>query len=298
MSLKIVLGILVVLWQYEQTTEAVKTAQLQSYNLPDYYIQTADSIHGGAVTLERQIQPQVWEIVTPGLCNTKGTASIRIALKGSKVYLRYRNGLVYAESNDHSSSFAHSACFYIRHDKWFPGHAAFESVDSPGYFIRHQFLELKLHQYESTALFEMDASFRVLIPECKKIQSYNYPTKYFGVTGREVHLLVSPKLWIPLRPGLAGHEGSVSFRSCHDARKYLHHTGFLLYNDDFVNTQLFKLDATFTERERFYPGTTAYESVNYPNYFIRHQFFRLRLHTYSAAPLYKKDVSFFEVDGV
>ena len=50
-------------------------AQLQSYNIPNYYIiQTADSVHGGAVTLERQIQPQVWEIVTPGLCNTKGTA--------------------------------------------------------------------------------------------------------------------------------------------------------------------------------------------------------------------------------
>ena len=53
----------------------VKTAQLQSYNIPNYYIiQTADSVHGGAVTLERQIQPQVWEIVTSGLCNTKGTA--------------------------------------------------------------------------------------------------------------------------------------------------------------------------------------------------------------------------------
>ena len=42
-----------------------------------------------------------------------------------------------------SSTFANSACFYIRQDKWFPGHAAIESVKSPGHFFRHQGLQLK-----------------------------------------------------------------------------------------------------------------------------------------------------------
>ena len=88
----------------------------------------------------------------------------------------------------------------------------------------------------------------------------------------------------------------MSFRSCYDARKYLHHSQFLLYNDNFQRTQQFKLDATFSERNRFYPGTTAYESVNHPNRFIRHYHWRLRLDTYSAAPLYKKDASYLEVD--
>ena len=40
---------------------------------------------------------------------------------------------------------------------------------------------------------------------------------------------------------------------------------------------------------------TAYESVNYPNHFIRHGGWRLRLNPYSAAPLYKKDASYFEI---
>ena len=42
-----------------------------------------------------------------------------------------------------SSTFANSACFYIQQDKWFPGHAAIESVKSPGHFFRHQGLQLK-----------------------------------------------------------------------------------------------------------------------------------------------------------
>ena len=49
----------------------------------------------------------------------------------------------------------------------------------------------------------------------------------------------------------------------YNARQYLHHRKGLLYNDNFENTRLFKLDAaTFTERKQFYPGTIAYESVN------------------------------------
>lgn len=288
---------IVVLILHGHTTEAA-SVELQSYNIPDYYVQTAHRVQGGTVTLQRQTQPEIWKIISPGLCNRDGSVSIRIGLQDSNIYLRHRNGLIYAESNNQSSSFFHAACFYIRHDNWFPGHAAFESVYSPGYFIRHQFLQLKLHQYQSTALFEMDASFRILLSKCNKIQSYNHPSKYFGLTGRDAYVLVTPELWIPIRPGLAGHNGSVSFRSCHNARKYLRHTGFLLYNDDFENTQLFKLEATFSERKRFYPGTTAYESVNNPNCFIRHQYWRLRLHSYSAAPLYKNDVSFIEVDNI
>ena len=81
----------------------------------------------------------------------------------------------------------------------------------------------------------MDASFRILLSKCNKIQSYNHPSKYFGLTGRDAYALVTPELWIPIQPGLAGHNGLVSFRSCHNARKYLRHTGFLLYNDDFEN---------------------------------------------------------------
>ena len=296
MNLKVLICI-AILSLYGHTSDAIKI-ELQSYNLPDYYVHTAHRVHGGAVNLQRQTQPEIWKIVSPGLCDIEGTASIRIGLQDSNIYLRHRNGLIYAEANDHSSFFASSACFYIRYNKWFPGHAAIESVNSPGYFIRHERLRLKLHQYSGTTLFEMDASYRILQPQCKRFQSYNIRSHYFGLSGRSAYISTTPQLWIPIRPGLAGHNGSVSFRSCHNARQYLHHRDGRLYNDNFENTRLFKLDTTFTERKRFYTGTTAYESVNYPNAFVRHYHGRLRIDSYSAASLYKQDASYYEVDSV
>lgn len=271
--------------------------ELQSYNLPDYYIHVAHRVSGGAVSIRRQAQPEVWQIESPGLCGAQGSASIRIGLDNSNIYIRYRNGLAYAEANDDTSSFSTSACFYIRHNKWFPGHVAFESVSLSGYYLRHQDLELKLHPYNSIAQFEMDASFRIFEPNCKRIQSYNHPNRYIGLTSTDAYTLPIPHLWIPLRPGLSGHKGSVAFRSCYNATNYLRHKDFLLKIDPFEYTQLFKLDATFTERRRFHVGTTAYESVNYPNKFIRHHYWRLRLDDYSAASIYKADASFKELNN-
>ena len=45
-------------------------------------------------------------------------------------------------------------CFYLREDKWFPGHAAFESVSFSGRFVCHHYLRLKLHSYISRTIFE------------------------------------------------------------------------------------------------------------------------------------------------
>ena len=87
----------------------------------------------------------------------------------------------------------------------------------------------------------------------------------------------------------------MSFRACHNAKKYLRHKQFELYSETYDTSQLYKLDATFTERYRFFEGTTAFESVNFPNRFIRHQNFRLKLHVYDATSLYKKDASFYEI---
>ena len=69
MSLKIVLDIFVVLWQYEQIIEAVKT-ELQSYNVPDYYIQMAHRVHGGE---EPMYDPQCvpdWEAERKKNCSS------------------------------------------------------------------------------------------------------------------------------------------------------------------------------------------------------------------------------------
>ena len=184
MSLKIVCAIIFSLSLHTGMTDAA--IQLQSYNHPDYYI--AGPVRGDAATINRQAKPETWEIVSPSLCNVHGSVSFRVGSQNSNVYLRYKNGVVYAEAYDRSSTFANSACFYIRQDKWFPGHAAIESVKSPGHFFRHERLQLKLHPYSSTTLFEMDASYRILQTECKRLQSYNYAAHYFGLKGRDAYI--------------------------------------------------------------------------------------------------------------
>ena len=146
--------------------------ELQSYNLPHYYVRTAHRLHGGRVTIGNQEQPEIWNMFSPGLCNLTKTVTFCIGTN-SNVCLRHRNVMVYAESNNGSRAFALDACFYLRAEKWFPGHVAFESVNYPGRYLRHQWLQLKLHNYISTALYEKDASFRILDPNCKKYRSYN-----------------------------------------------------------------------------------------------------------------------------
>ena len=274
--------------------------ELQSYNYPTFYVKTAHRLHGGRVTIANNAQPQIWNMITPGLCNIAGTVSFSISASTSNTaYMRHSNSLLSAKTNDGSDSFASNACFYVHSDKWFPGHAAFESVNTPGHFIRHNYLRLKLHSYSSTTIFEKDASFRILDPTCKRFRSYNYPSYYFGLNGRSAYILNQKphELWVPVRPGLSGHIGSVSFRSCYNAKKYLRHSFFVIYSDSYDSSSIFKLDATFTEREIFFYGTTAYESVNYPNHFIRHRNSRLHLDAYDAAAIYKKDASFYEKDA-
>ena len=237
--------------------------ELQSYNLPDHYIRTAHRLHGSSVTLAIQARPDIWNMRSPGICNSTGTVSFCIGAQ-SNVCLRHKNNLIYAENNDRSSSFARDACFYLRADKWFPGHAAFESVTYPGRYLRHNWFRLKLHSYSSTALFEKDASFRILEPGCKRYRSYNRPSYYFGLTGSAGYVSTTPELWVPIRPGLSGHSGSVSFRSCYNARKYLRHRDFELYSDNYQDAQLYRMDANVYRKKQILPRDYSLRKCQLP----------------------------------
>ena len=262
--------------------------ELQSYNFPDHYI----GHYGSEAYITRQTQPSQWNQVQ-GLCGHPGTVSLQLS-HTQNVYLRHRDFLLYADPFHESALFRNDACFYVRENQWFPGHDAFESVNYPGRFIRHQGYRLKLHPYESAALFEKDASFRKLQPICYRIQSQNYPAYYFGLNGNEAFIKqYSNDRFVLVSPGLAGHAQSVSFRSCSDATKYLRHRDYLLYEDSYSSTVLYKLDATFTVREdKWFNGYEAVESVNFPQHFIRHQGFRLKISAYDNTQIYKHDASF------
>ena len=139
----------------------------------------------------------------------------------------------------------------------------------------------------------MDASFRILKPTCHTIQSFNVPNYSIGVTGGAAYIKQNGDSWAVISPGLAGHIGSVSFRACYNATNYLRHANLLVWEHPYNPSALYKNDATFTVRKnKFFPGTDGYESVNNPGYFIRHQSYRLKISNYNGTQLYKNDASF------
>ena len=102
-----------------------------------------------------------------------------------------------------------------------------------------------------------------------------------------------PHQWKLVSPGLCGQPGTVSIQSVANPNNYLRHQNFLIYEDPFTSTTLYKNDACFYQRsQRFFPGFDAFESVNYPGRFIRHQNNRLKLHPYENTAIFEKDASF------
>ncbi|XP_013419910.1 uncharacterized protein LOC106180469 [Lingula anatina] len=100
-------------------------------------------------------------------------------------------------------------------------------------------------------------------------------------------------------PGLSGKKNgkkTVSFMSLEHPCSYLRHYNFFLHLESSKNPRnasTFDENASFIPRPNlFFRGYTAYESVNYPNHFIRHGDFRLQIRPYDRHPLFKTDASF------
>ena len=252
---------------------------------------------GDEAYIIKQSSPMKWAIVSPGLCGKSGTISIQSADKPTK-YLRHMKFLLRVDEYTDTDSYRKDACFFLQKDKWLLGHDALESVNFPGRFIRHQGNHLKLHLCESTAIFEMDASFLVLSPTCSLFQSQNFPTYSFGLKGDAVYIMEgSVDRWVTVSPGLTGHPNTTSFRSCNDATKYLRHSNYDFWEHFYENSDLYRKEATFFQhKDKWFNGYSAYESINFPLHFIRHQNFRLRISPYDGSVPYKKDGSFHAIN--
>jgi hypothetical protein len=131
------------------------------------------------------------------------------------------------------------------------------------------------------------------------IQSKNYPTHYFGPAdnGRDYKIVQNGATkFFMISPGLTGEKGTVSFQPVDAPGHYLRHYGYLLdleKKDGARNANIFDEDATFRIHEnKFFNGFDSYESVNYPNYYIRHQGSRLKINVQDHSELYENDASF------
>ncbi|MFC8511616.1 AbfB domain-containing protein [Streptomyces sp. NPDC057257] len=76
-------------------------------------------------------------------------------------YLRHRNFLLRADTNDGSSLFKQDATFCARSSS-ISGAIMLESVNYPGRYLRHQNFQLKLDPYQYSDLYRHDSAFRLV----------------------------------------------------------------------------------------------------------------------------------------
>ncbi|GLS25119.1 AbfB domain-containing protein [Marinibactrum halimedae] len=127
----------------------------------------------------------------------------------NKTALQPQDGLIYEVEIDENSSEQDilDSSFYIR--EGLAGSCySFESVNSPGEYMRHQSSRLKTHPYTNTLLFQEDATF--CLDAAQRLVSYNYPDHVVTIDS-------NGEAWIekdsrPESLGI-GSKGPVDFRS-------------------------------------------------------------------------------------
>ncbi|MEH0543591.1 AbfB domain-containing protein [Streptomyces sp. B21-105] len=129
----------------------------------------------------------------------------------------------------------------------------------------------------------------------RSVQAVNYPDRYWHVSGSLVKL-DAPRgsesredSTFHVVSGLSD-SSCISF-STHDGR-YLRHRNFVLRSEYNDGSSLFRQDATFCPTYSGYSGAVLFQSVNYPNYALRHKDFQLRLDPYGYNTTNRTDFAF------
>ena len=105
-----------------------------------------------------------------------------------------------------------------------------------------------------------------------------------------------------VRPGLTNVPGTVSIMPVVKPGWFLRHYGYRLYLEPSANPRnpgLFAKDATFTERANaFFDGFTAFQSVNYPDYYISFdKWRRLYIRRFENTKVFNQSASFAAITG-
>ena len=125
------------------------------------------------------------------------------------------------------------------------------------------------------------------------IWSYNFPEHAWGDKGGKDYYLITPVgKYLNIVPGLTGQNGTVSFQDPQSTSSYLHHFNNFLYMEDGTKPPNSTFATFFARKNRFFDGYEAYESVIYPNHFIRHGYLRLQVLEYDGPGAFEADASF------
>ncbi|KAJ3423537.1 alpha-l-arabinofuranosidase b [Anaeramoeba flamelloides] len=192
---------------------------------------------------------------------------------------------------------------------------SFESINYPGYYIRHKNFHLYLEQ-NTEELFKKDCTFKITQgnsqnsnqqneTEYISLQSFNYPRhfirhrNYMGEITEISSELDKKDSSFKIVEGLFG-ENTVSFESKNFPGYYLIHSNFRMRIEKLSNEkepEFFKKDCSF----KIVSGLAdesfkSFESINYPGYYIRHKNFHLYLEQ-NTEELFKKDCTFKITQG-
>jgi hypothetical protein len=241
-------------------------------------------------------------------------------------YLRHQSGLgvtsvLSAASGDLSRK---DGTFWIRSGLASSSCVSFESRTFAGSFLRHSSFRIRLDGNDGSGTFASDATFCPrdgLSGAGASFESFNFPGRFLRHINAEAYIAQSsgPNAWdgggsfnadaswnvaAPLwRSGADLAVGqTTSFRvvtAGFTDRVLRHQSGVVITSVIDGSDNLGKADATFVVRPGLADASCySFESVNFPNDFLRHSSFRLRKDTNDSSALFRSDATFCAQPGL
>ncbi|MFJ4695585.1 AbfB domain-containing protein [Streptomyces sp. NPDC088766] len=131
---------------------------VRSVNYPDRYWR----VGGGQVRLEAAGGSEFRADATFTVVNGLAGGACHSFRTSDGTYLRHRDFVLRAERDDGSSLFRQDATFCARPADSASGAVMLESVNYPGYFLRHQSFQVKLQRYQNGGQYAADSAFRLV----------------------------------------------------------------------------------------------------------------------------------------
>lgn len=202
------------------------------------------------------------------------------------------------EGDRYDQTFKLDCSWFARRDHFFSGFVSFESVEKPGFFIRHNSRRLQLSQVSSNT-DRNDASFimsdlsdggpevvqevwRQLLDTTVQVESKAVPGHYWAwdeaLKDRAAGRLELKSHVFRMIQGLWGEE-TVSFESSTHPGYYLRGQGGSMWVEKGdLNSEEFRRECSFNARDgRFFAGYTSFEAADRPDQWIRQEDRQLKL---------------------
>ncbi|XP_057300045.1 uncharacterized protein LOC130630534 isoform X2 [Hydractinia symbiolongicarpus] len=127
----------------------------------------------------------------------------------------------------------------------------------------------------------------------KSILSYNYPSHGVGMKHAEVYIVKNMFHGFRIVKGLNNQPGAISFKSLNHSNHYLCNKSSFMFIEKNNQMQNFQnCSSYFIRIDRFYHKSVAFESSSYPEYFIRHDNYRVKLERSDGTTKFKQDASY------